>query len=69
MVPEGVIFEHDGVFIHPSGDEDGLDQDLLVSGCLRILDKDAEVLVEFRPLEDTVDPSNMLCAGKNTGKQ
>lgn len=61
-----VIFEHDGVFIHPSGDEDGLDQDLLVSGSLRILDKDAEMLVEFRPLEDTVDPSNMLCAGKDS---
>uniref|UniRef100_A0A3P8SXE4 Uncharacterized protein n=1 Tax=Amphiprion percula TaxID=161767 RepID=A0A3P8SXE4_AMPPE len=47
-------------------DEDGVDQDLLVSGSLRILDKDAEMLVEFRPLEDAVDPSNMLCAGKDS---
>ncbi|XP_023140737.1 TBC1 domain family member 15 [Amphiprion ocellaris] len=61
-----VVFEHDGVFVHPSDDEDGVDQDLLVSGSLRILDKDAEILVEFRPLEDAVDPSNMLCAGKDS---
>ncbi|XP_037623118.1 TBC1 domain family member 15 isoform X2 [Sebastes umbrosus] len=64
--PLKVIFEHEGVFIHPSSDEDGLEQDLLISGSLRIVDKDAEVLVEYRPLEDTVDPSNMLCAGKDS---
>lgn len=34
-----VIFEHEGVFIHPSSDEDGIEQDLLVSGSLRIVDK------------------------------
>ncbi|XP_029289031.1 TBC1 domain family member 15 isoform X2 [Cottoperca gobio] len=61
-----VLFEHEGVFIHPSSDEDGTEQDLLISGSLRIVDKDAEVLVEYRPLEDTVDPSNMLCAGKDS---
>lgn len=61
-----VIFEHEGVFIHPNSDEDGLDQDLLISGALRLVDKDGEILVEYRPLEDTVDPSNMLCAGKDS---
>uniref|UniRef100_A0AAQ5XWR3 TBC1 domain family member 15 n=1 Tax=Amphiprion ocellaris TaxID=80972 RepID=A0AAQ5XWR3_AMPOC len=30
------------------------------------LRQDAEILVEFRPLEDAVDPSNMLCAGKDS---
>lgn len=34
-----VIFEHEGVFIHPSSDEDGVEQDLLISGTLRIVDK------------------------------
>lgn len=34
-----VIFELDGVFIHPSADEGGTDQDLLLSGSLRVLDK------------------------------
>ncbi|XP_049929039.1 TBC1 domain family member 15 isoform X1 [Epinephelus moara] len=61
-----VLFELEGVFIHPSSDEDGIEQDLLVSGSLRIVDKDAEIMVEYRPLEDTVDPSNMLCAGKDS---
>ncbi|XP_029991418.1 TBC1 domain family member 15 [Sphaeramia orbicularis] len=62
-----IIYEHEGVFIHPSSDDDdGLEQDLLVSGSLRILDKDGEIIVEYRPLEDTVDPSNMLCAGKDS---
>uniref|UniRef100_A0A8C6PJJ6 TBC1 domain family member 15 n=1 Tax=Nothobranchius furzeri TaxID=105023 RepID=A0A8C6PJJ6_NOTFU len=106
-----VIFEHEGVFIHPNTEEEGTEPDLLVSGSLRILEKvrqllvprddavvihwrcvcstlsghvtcpsiiglmfcsrrtetsclslwqDAEVLVDFRPLEDPVDPSNIL---------
>ncbi|CAN9498668.1 unnamed protein product [Ophioblennius macclurei] len=59
-----VIFELDGVFLHPSGEEE--DEDLLVSGCLRVVEKDAEILVELRPLEDSVDPSSMLCAGKDS---
>ncbi|KAM7415222.1 hypothetical protein PAMA_019847 [Pampus argenteus] len=61
-----VIFEHEGVFINPSTDEDGIEQELLISGSLRIVDKDGEIIVEYKPLEDTVDPSNMLCAGKDS---
>lgn len=34
-----VIFEHEGVFIHPGSDEDGFEQDLIISGSLRIVDK------------------------------
>lgn len=34
-----VIFEHEGVFIHPSNEEDGVEPDLLISGTLRIVDK------------------------------
>lgn len=33
------IFEHEGVFIHPGSDEDGDEQDLLISGSLKIVDK------------------------------
>ncbi|KAM3608502.1 uncharacterized protein V6R79_000066 [Siganus canaliculatus] len=57
-----VLFERDGVFIHPSVDED----DLLLSGSLRVVDKDGDIMVDYRTLEDTVDPSNMLCAGKDS---
>lgn len=42
-----VIFEHEGVFIHPSSEEDGLEPDLLVSGTLRIVDKVKSVLSFF----------------------
>ncbi|MEQ2177882.1 hypothetical protein GOODEAATRI_008285 [Goodea atripinnis] len=66
LCPLQVIFEHDGIFLHPSPDEGSLDQDLLVSGFLRILEKDSEILVEYRPLEDSVDPSNILCAGQDS---
>ncbi|KTG01105.1 hypothetical protein cypCar_00024679 [Cyprinus carpio] len=59
--PPKVVFEHEGVFIHSSPDESE-DQDL-ISGFLRIVDKDGETLVEYKPLEDA-DPSNMLCACK-----
>uniref|UniRef100_A0A7N8WRJ8 TBC1 domain family member 15 n=1 Tax=Mastacembelus armatus TaxID=205130 RepID=A0A7N8WRJ8_9TELE len=34
-----VLFEHEGVFIQPSSDEDAITQDLLVSGSLRIIDR------------------------------
>ncbi|XP_008309425.1 TBC1 domain family member 15 [Cynoglossus semilaevis] len=61
-----VVFEHDGVFIHPSDDSDSVEPYLLVSGSLRIMDKDGDITVEYRPLEDTVDMSNMLCAGKDS---
>uniref|UniRef100_A0A8C3AW37 TBC1 domain family, member 15 n=1 Tax=Cyclopterus lumpus TaxID=8103 RepID=A0A8C3AW37_CYCLU len=47
-------------------DEDAVGQDSLVSGSLRVVDKDAEVIVEYKPVEETVDTSNMLCAGKDS---
>ncbi|XP_038857499.1 TBC1 domain family member 15-like isoform X2 [Salvelinus namaycush] len=62
--PPKVLFEHEGVFIHSN--EDGEEPDLLVSGFLRLIDKDGETIVEYKPLEDSVDPSNMLCAGKDS---
>ncbi|CAL8263677.1 unnamed protein product [Merluccius merluccius] len=61
-----VLFEQVGVFIHSNSGDDCIEQDLLVSGSIRIVDKDGEVHVEYRPLEDSVDPSNMLCAGKDS---
>ncbi|XP_056137438.1 TBC1 domain family member 15 isoform X2 [Lampris incognitus] len=61
-----VIYEHEGVFIHSNVDDDSTEQELLLSGSLRIVDKDGEIIVEYRPLEDTVDPSSMLCAGKDS---
>ncbi|XP_056333857.1 TBC1 domain family member 15 isoform X1 [Danio aesculapii] len=61
--PPKVVFEHEGVFIHSSPD-DSEDQDL-ISGFLRIVEKDGETLVEYKPLEDA-DPSNMLCACKDS---
>ncbi|XP_060779773.1 TBC1 domain family member 15 isoform X2 [Neoarius graeffei] len=63
--PPKVIFEHEGVFIHSSTD-DSADQDSLISGFLQIIDKDGETFVEYKPLEDTVDLSNMLCACKDS---
>uniref|UniRef100_A0A671YDI2 TBC1 domain family, member 15 n=1 Tax=Sparus aurata TaxID=8175 RepID=A0A671YDI2_SPAAU len=34
-----VLFEHEGVFIHPGSEDEGSEQDLLISGSLRIVDK------------------------------
>ncbi|TRY89686.1 hypothetical protein DNTS_032315 [Danionella cerebrum] len=61
--PPKMVFEHEGVFIHSAAD-DSEDQDL-ISGYLRIVEKDGETLVEYKPLEDA-DPSNMLCACKDS---
>ncbi|KAK1169231.1 TBC1 domain family member 15-like [Acipenser oxyrinchus oxyrinchus] len=57
-----VVYEQDGIFIHSSTE----DQDSLISGILRIIEKDGELVVEYKPLEDGVDLSNMLYAGKDS---
>ncbi|XP_010560090.1 PREDICTED: TBC1 domain family member 15 isoform X2 [Haliaeetus leucocephalus] len=64
--PSGkVIYEQEGVFIHSScGKND--DQDSLISGVLRVIEKENEVIVDWRPLADTLDASNILCAGKDS---
>uniref|UniRef100_A0A3Q3JZX1 TBC1 domain family member 15 n=1 Tax=Monopterus albus TaxID=43700 RepID=A0A3Q3JZX1_MONAL len=36
-----VIFEHQGVFIQLSSDEEAIEQDLLISGSLQVIDKDS----------------------------
>lgn len=60
-----VIYEQGGVFIHSScGKND--DQDNLISGTLRVIEKENEVIVDWRPLDETLDTSNILCAGKDS---
>ncbi|KAJ8249668.1 hypothetical protein COCON_G00228840 [Conger conger] len=60
-----LVFEQEGIFIHSSSAR-GEDQEVLISGFLRLIQKDGDFCVEYRPLEDAVDPSNMLCAGKDS---
>ncbi|XP_039617852.1 TBC1 domain family member 15 [Polypterus senegalus] len=60
-----VIYEQDSIFIHSHEDRSG-DQESLVSGVLRLIEKDCEVIVEYKQLEDSVDSSSMLCAGKDS---
>ncbi|KAJ8245350.1 hypothetical protein GJAV_G00269830 [Gymnothorax javanicus] len=60
-----IIFQQEGIFIHSSSTR-GEDQESLVSGVLRVVQKDGDICVEYKPLEDAVDPSNMLCAGKDS---
>ncbi|XP_057692288.1 TBC1 domain family member 15 isoform X2 [Corythoichthys intestinalis] len=57
-----VLFERDGVLARPSGREDAED-DFPVCGSLRIVQKDADVSVEFTPLEDSAD---ILCAAEDS---
>ncbi|XP_019398749.1 PREDICTED: TBC1 domain family member 15 isoform X2 [Crocodylus porosus] len=60
-----VVYEQEGVFIHSScGKND--DQDNLISGVLHVLEKEAEVIVDWRPVDDTLDSSNILYAGKDS---
>uniref|UniRef100_A0A8C5X7T7 TBC1 domain family member 15 n=1 Tax=Malurus cyaneus samueli TaxID=2593467 RepID=A0A8C5X7T7_9PASS len=55
----------EGVFIHSScGKND--DQDSLIAGILRVIEKESEVLVDWRPLDESLDTSNILCAGKDS---
>ncbi|XP_031414224.1 TBC1 domain family member 15 isoform X2 [Clupea harengus] len=65
MADSRVAFEHDGVFIHTNPDRQD-EQDSLISGCLRVIEKDGDVVVEFKQFEDVADPSNMLCPNKDS---
>ncbi|XP_053318943.1 TBC1 domain family member 15 [Spea bombifrons] len=60
-----VVYEHEGVFIHSSYGKDDA-QDSLISGTLRVIEKDADVIVDWRRLEETLDSSNILCAVKDS---
>lgn len=64
--PPKVVFDHEGVFIHSNSEDDGIEQDILLAGSLRMIDKDGEIIVDYKPLDDSVDPSNMMCAGKDS---
>uniref|UniRef100_A0A2I3S5I8 TBC1 domain family member 15 n=2 Tax=Pan TaxID=9596 RepID=A0A2I3S5I8_PANTR len=58
-----IIYEQEGVYIHSSCGKTN-DQDGLISGILRVLEKDAEVIVDWRPLDDALDSSSILYARK-----
>uniref|UniRef100_A0A8C0WS86 Small G protein signalling modulator 1/2 Rab-binding domain-containing protein n=1 Tax=Castor canadensis TaxID=51338 RepID=A0A8C0WS86_CASCN len=63
-----IIYEQEGVYIHSSFGKTN-DQDSLISGILRVLEKDAEVILDWRPLDDALDSSSILYAGKfSTGR-
>uniref|UniRef100_A0A1D5RH81 TBC1 domain family member 15 n=1 Tax=Macaca mulatta TaxID=9544 RepID=A0A1D5RH81_MACMU len=60
-----IIYEQEGVYIHSSCGKTN-DQDSLISGILRVLEKDAEVIVDWRPLDDALDSSSILYARKDS---
>ncbi|XP_054844294.1 TBC1 domain family member 15 [Eublepharis macularius] len=59
-----VVYEQEGVFIHSSSGND--DQDSLLSGILRVVEKETEVIVDWRPQDDALDSSNILYARKDS---
>nr|XP_012594292.1 TBC1 domain family member 15 isoform X2 [Microcebus murinus] len=65
VVSGKVIYEQEGVYIHSSCGKTN-DQDSLISGILRVLEKDAEVFVDWRPLDDALDSSSIFYAGKDS---
>ncbi|XP_063783525.1 TBC1 domain family member 15 [Pseudophryne corroboree] len=60
-----IVFDQEGVFIHSSCGKLE-DQDSLIPGTLCVIEKDVEVIVDWRPLEETLDSSNILCAVKDS---
>ncbi|XP_077451908.1 TBC1 domain family member 15 [Stigmatopora argus] len=59
-----VLFERDGVLARPGArDREDAEEDFLVCGSLRIVQKDADISVEFTPLEDSTD---ILCAAEDS---
>ncbi|XP_060049503.1 TBC1 domain family member 15 [Erinaceus europaeus] len=64
VVSGKIIYEQEGVYIHSSGKIN--DQDSLIAGILRVLEKDAEVILDWRPLDDALDSSSILYARKDS---
>uniref|UniRef100_A0A8C5M0B6 TBC1 domain family member 15 n=1 Tax=Leptobrachium leishanense TaxID=445787 RepID=A0A8C5M0B6_9ANUR len=60
-----VVYDQEGVFIHSSRGKVE-EQDNLIPGTLHVIEKDAEVIVDWRPIEETLDSSNILCAVKDS---
>ncbi|KAM4677913.1 TBC1 domain family member 15 [Discoglossus pictus] len=59
-----IVYFQEGVFIHSSCGKNE-EQDTLIPGTLCVIEKD-EVIVDWRPLEETLDSSNILCAVKDS---
>ncbi|KAM9313082.1 TBC1 domain family member 15 [Gastrophryne carolinensis] len=60
-----MVYYQEGVFIHSSCGKME-DQDSLIPGVLHVVEKDVDVIVDWRPLEETLDSSNILCAVKDS---
>ncbi|XP_040199922.1 TBC1 domain family member 15 [Rana temporaria] len=60
-----IVYYQEGVFIHSSCGKME-DQDSLIPGVLHVVEKDVEVIVDWRPLEETLESSNILCAVKDS---
>ncbi|ETE68638.1 TBC1 domain family member 15, partial [Ophiophagus hannah] len=60
-----IVYEQEGVFIHSSSENDE-DHDALQSGLLRVIEKGTEVIIDWRPLDDSLDSSNILYAKKDS---
>ncbi|XP_032894073.1 TBC1 domain family member 15 [Amblyraja radiata] len=59
-----VVFEQDGVFIH-SYAERNVEQATL-RGILRLIDKGSGAVVDWTPVDDSLDSSNIFFAGKDS---
>ncbi|XP_078273469.1 TBC1 domain family member 15 [Rhinoraja longicauda] len=59
-----VVYEQDGVFIH-SYAERNVEQATL-PGILRLIDKGSGVVVDWTPVDDSLDSSNIFFAGKDS---
>lgn len=59
-----VVFEQDGVFIH-SYAERNVEQATL-PGILRLIDKGSGAVVDWTPVDDSLDSSNIFFAGKDS---
>ncbi|XP_048404847.1 TBC1 domain family member 15 [Stegostoma tigrinum] len=59
-----VVYEQDGVFIHLCSERIG-EQDTL-PGILRLIDKGTGAVVDWSPVDDSLDLSNIFCAGKDS---
>ncbi|CAH2277904.1 TBC1 domain family member 15 isoform X2 [Pelobates cultripes] len=64
-VTEKVFYKQEGVFIHPSCGKIE-EQDSLIPGTLRVIEKDAEIIVDWNPVEETLDSSNIRCTVKDS---
>jgi len=62
-----VVFEKGGVYLHTSAKKHQ-DPDSLIAGVIRVVEKDSDVVLQWVPVEDAGDSTQILFSKRGPGE-